>query len=116
MKKHPIAMATLVSALALAGLCGPALASTCLRVQHIKNTEAPDGKTLIVTMNNGKVWHNRLQGTCSELKFDGFVWVTHDDQVCDNLNTLHVIDSGQICQLGVFVPAGRSSKASRAPG
>lgn len=107
-------MALLTGGLVLAGLCGPASASTCLRVQDIKSTEAPDGKTLIVTMNNGKVWNNRLQGTCSDLKFNGFVWVTHDDQVCDNVNTLHVIRSGQICQLGVFVPAP-PKKASRAP-
>lgn len=107
--------ALLVGALALTGVCGPASASTCLRLQDIKTTEAPDGKTLIVTMNNGKVWHNRLVGTCSELKFDGFVWVTHDEQVCDNLNTLRVLHSGQICQLGVFVPVP-PAKASRAPG
>lgn len=105
--------ALFITAGLLLALAGPASA-TCLRLQDMKDAQAPDGKTLIVTMNNGKVWHNRLVGSCSELKWQGFAWTTHSDDVCDREQSLRVLNSGQICQLGVFEP-GPAPKKTVAP-
>ena len=92
-------------ALALcAGISAPALAApVCLRVEDIANTHSPDGKVLLVTMKDGKVWANKMRGGCSGLKFDGFVWVIRGPEgVCDNTQTLRVLHTGEICQLGPF--------------
>jgi hypothetical protein len=110
LKKHAWVLPLLIGSLAL-GAAGSASASSCLKLRDIRDTVSNDGKTLVVTLNNGKVYNNRLQGVCSELKFQGFSWVTHNDEVCDNENTLRVLDSGQMCQLGVFVPAPPARKS-----
>jgi len=84
---------------------GSAIAAICLRNQDIKSTTSPDGKTLIVRMRDGKVWQNRLQGACSDLRFNGFVWVIHGpEEICEHTQTLRVLQSGQTCVLGKFIP------------
>lgn len=84
-------------------LASPADAAICLRNRDIQSTTALDGKTLIVKMRDGKVWRNRLQGNCSDLRFNGFVWVIHGpEEVCEYSQSLKVLQSGQICVLGKF--------------
>jgi len=46
---------------------------------------------------------NHLQGVCSDLRFEGFVWVLRGtDDICENQQSLKVIRSGQTCLLGKF--------------
>jgi hypothetical protein len=74
-----------------------------LRERDITTTKSPDGKVLIVTMNDGKVWVNKLQSPCPDLRFDGFSWVLHQPAlVCDDSQSLKVLNSGEICVLGKF--------------
>lgn len=89
-------------------LAAPAMAAPpiCLRLQDIASTSSPDGKVLMVTMHDGKVWRNDLQGRCPDLKFEGFKWVIHGPaEVCEFTQSLEVLHSGQICMLGKFSQA-----------
>jgi len=88
--------------LALAVAVASPASALCLRNREIDSTNVPDGKTMIIKMRNGTVYHNTLLSRCSALKYNGFVWVSHNDEVCDNAATLRVLNSGQICQIGKF--------------
>ena len=100
-----------------AGLSDPALAApVCLRVEDIASTHSPDGKALVVTMRNGNVWENKMPGGCPGLKFDGFVWVIRGPEgVCDNTQTLQVLHTGEICQLGAFSRQSKAPARAKAP-
>ena len=97
-------MRAIILSVLIAGLfAAPAATAICLRSQEIQGTTAPDGKTLIVKMRDGTVWRNRLQGNCSDLRFNGFVWVLRGPEgVCEYTQSLKVLQSGQICVLGKF--------------
>ncbi|HWC63099.1 MAG TPA: hypothetical protein VG501_05710 [Rhizomicrobium sp.] len=102
MKRMSIALLT---GLVVAGaMAGPAMAaSVCLNTRDIKSSDpAPDGASITFKMNDGKVWRNDLKGRCPDLKFNGFAWTLHEDQVCENQNSFRVLRSGQVCVLGKF--------------
>lgn len=83
----------------------PALARVCLQTRDIVGSSSKDGKILDFTMRNGTVYRNHLQGVCSDLKYNGFVWVIRGpEEVCENMQSLRVINSGQVCVLGKFDP------------
>lgn len=93
-------------ALCLIAVSAPALAATvCLSTRDMKQTKPKDDGTAITfTMRDGSVWRNDLKGRCPDLRFNGFAWTIHDPaaQVCENEQTLRVLRSGEICQLGKF--------------
>jgi len=75
----------------------------CVQSRDIQSTNSKDGKLLTFRMKDGRVLVNHLQGVCSDLRFEGFVWVLHGtDDICENQQSLQVIRSGQICILGKF--------------
>jgi len=81
----------------------PASANMCVQSRDIQSTNSKDGKLLTFRMKDGRVLVNHLQGVCSDLRFEGFVWVLHGtDDICENQQSLQVIRSGQICILGKF--------------
>jgi len=81
----------------------PASAKMCVQSRDIQSTNSKDGKLLTFRMKDGRVLVNHLQGVCSDLRFEGFVWVLHGtDDICENQQSLQVIRSGQICILGKF--------------
>ena len=81
----------------------PASATMCVQSRDIQGTNSKDGKLLTFRMKDGRVLVNHLQGVCSDLRFEGFVWVLHGtDDICENQQSLQVIRSGQICILGKF--------------
>lgn len=109
-------MKKIISAFVLAGvtLAVPATAwSKCIDTRNIDSAHSNDGKTMLFKMRDGTTLVNHLQGVCSDLKFNGFVWVLHggDTQVCENQQSLRVLQSGQTCVLGKFDPP----KVSKAP-
>jgi hypothetical protein len=98
-----------LAALALAGAlsaASPAAARTCIKTRDIVNSSSKDGRTIDFTMRNGTVLRNHLQGVCSDLRFNGFVWVVRggDQEVCEGMQSLRVLHSGQVCVLGKFDP------------
>lgn len=111
-------MKHLLSNLMLAGLvlataAAPVLAQDtgkiCLNLRDISSTEAAkDGRSIDFKMRNGAVYHNDLQGRCRDLWFNGFRWTIHGpDIVCDNEQSIHVLQSGQVCTLGKFSQVSR---------
>jgi hypothetical protein len=98
-------MKTLIATVALAVvIAAPAsAANTCVRARDIISTDSKDGKLMTFKMRDGRVLVNHLQGICSDLRFEGFVWsVPGTDDICENQQSLKVLRSGQICVLGKF--------------
>jgi hypothetical protein len=91
---------------AAAGITTPALAICVSERDVVNTTPSNDGKLLALHMRDGRVLVNHLQGVCSDLRFNGFVWVLRGtNDICENMQTLRVLQSGQICVLGKFDPA-----------
>jgi hypothetical protein len=99
---------------AVAALATPAQALCLSNRDIISTTPSNDGKQLTFKMRDGRVLVNHLQGVCSDLRFNGFTWVLRgNNDICENMQTLKVIQSGQICILGKFDPA--KTPAPKAP-
>ena len=84
---------------------GAEAAPICLRTQDMVQTDPQkDGASILFKMRDGSVWRNDLHGSCPDLRFDGFVWNVRnpDGTVCENLERIRVLRSGQICMLGKF--------------
>ena len=97
--KLKIALGFLIASISLPAIAAP----ICLRQQDIASTDSPDGKVLVVKMRDGRVWVNRLQTQCPGLRFDGFSWVLHQPAlICDDSQSLRVLNSGEVCELGKF--------------
>ena len=96
-------IATIAAALAVTA-ASPALAArTCVQVRDIDSATSKDGKLMTFRMKDGRVLVNHLQGVCSDLRYEGFVWVVRGtEDVCENQQSLRVLRSGQICLLGKF--------------
>ena len=97
-------MKALIAILALTvAAASPAAAKMCVQSRDILGTNSKDGKLMTFRMRDGSVLVNHLQGTCSDLKFEGFVWVLRGtNDICENEQSLKVIRSGQTCLLGKF--------------
>jgi hypothetical protein len=89
---------------AAAAFAAPAYASTCIDTRDIASSKSTDGKTMVFKMKNGTSMVNHLQGSCPDLKFNGFAWKTHsgDNKVCENEDSFSVLQSMQVCVLGKF--------------
>jgi hypothetical protein len=96
--------------MALAGLvfaAVPGMAKqVCIDSRNIVSSKSTDGKTMVFKMRDGSTLVNHLQGSCPDLKFNGFAWTLRsgDTMVCENAQTLRVIQSPEICTLGKFDP------------
>ena len=91
----------------LAASMVPAMAASpqCISVSDIKGQTIEDrGKAIVFQMRNGTYMRNTLKGSCPDLVFDGFVWTIHGgaNQVCENMQSLRVLRSGEVCVLGKF--------------
>jgi hypothetical protein len=98
-------MKTILAALALLAIAAsPATANMCVKSRDIQSTDSKDGKLMTFKMRDGRVLVNHLQGICSDLRFEGFVWVLRggDEDICENQQSLRVLRSGQTCLLGKF--------------
>jgi hypothetical protein len=104
----------------IAGLiaASPAAAQkVCLDNQQVESARSDDGKTMIFKMRNGQTYINHMRGSCPGLKYNGFAWELRGiNQICENQQTLRVINSGEICMLGKFdppLPRGAKLPAAR---
>jgi hypothetical protein len=97
-------LSTALSALILIATTTSALATpVCLDSYRIKTTTVPDSKHILFHMIDGTVWRNELKAACPGLRFNGFVYApTASRSVCENLQTIRVIDDGSPCLLGRF--------------
>ncbi len=54
-------------------------------------------------MRDGTVWRNTLRNSCPDLMFHGFSYVLRGpNEICENMQTIRVIRTGQVCMLGSF--------------
>jgi hypothetical protein len=91
------------TALAIVAASPASAANMCVQQRDILGTHTDDGKLLTFKMRDGRVLVNHLQGICSDLRFEGFAWnVPGTQDICENQQTLKVINSGQTCTLGKF--------------
>jgi hypothetical protein len=78
-------------------------APVCVQVRDIVGTHSDDGKLMTFRLRDGRVLVNHLQGVCSDLKYEGFVWsVSGTEEICERQQSLKVLRSGQSCILGKF--------------
>jgi len=104
MKKIVLFLATLIIG---AGSVAPALADApiCLKSYYIDRTTVLNPTTILFRMKDGKVWRSTLRTPCLGLKFNGFVYVLRgNDEVCGGMQTIRVLRTHEICQLGPFTP------------
>lgn len=108
----------LVAAAVAAGLASAAHAGEakpaprCLRTIDIQNTTTPNDRTILFHMNNGKVYRNDLRNACSGLTFNGFAYdVTPPNEICGNLQIIHVLRTHATCALGAFTEVPKESHA-----
>ena len=105
-------MRRLVLAVALLTFAGSAGAQNegspvCLRSIDIDHTKTPNNHTILFFMKDGKVWSGTLRSDCPELIFNGFEYrPTPRDNICANMQTIRVLKSGAICEIGPLAPAG----------
>jgi hypothetical protein len=97
-------MKVIIAALAVTiAAMSPAAANMCVQTRDILSTNSKDGKLMTFRMRDGRILVNHLQGVCSDLKFEGFVWtIRGTEEVCENMQSLKVLRSGQTCLLGKF--------------
>jgi hypothetical protein len=97
-------MKTILAIMALLIAASPATANMCVKSRDIYSTDSKDGKLLTFKMKDGRVLVNHLQGICTDLRYEGFVWVLQggDEDICENQQSLKVLRSGQTCLLGKF--------------
>ncbi len=89
------------------GFAAPSFAAgnVCISTRDIQSsTPKDDGSAITFKMKDGSVWRNDLHGRCPDLKFTGYEWNIRnpDGSVCENEQTIRVLRSGEICQLGKF--------------
>jgi len=102
-----IFMRKIVTVLTLASVvfAAPAMAANrCIDMRDIVSSKSTDGKTMVFKMKDGTTLVNHLQGSCPDLKFQGFAWQSHsgDTKVCENEQSFNVLQSMEICVLGKF--------------
>lgn len=91
-----------VFALIAASVMPAVAAPVCLKTYLIDSTKVVDAKTLDFKMTDGTVYRNALRTSCSGLRFNGFVYVTHMDEICDNMQSIRVLETHEVCLLGAF--------------
>ncbi|HEX2590927.1 MAG TPA: hypothetical protein VHL34_05505 [Rhizomicrobium sp.] len=92
-----------IAAAALAIGTQAVAAPVCLDSMRIDRTKVPDAKHIEFHMQDGSVWSNELKNRCPGLLFNGFIYEPFAGrEVCENLQTVRVIQDHQVCMLGAF--------------
>jgi hypothetical protein len=94
------------TAIALADQASDASGSRCINVAWIDHTRVLDDSTILFYLKGGETLRNTLPDKCVGLKLAsrGFTYVALNDEVCGNLQSIRVNDTGAVCLLGPFTP------------
>jgi hypothetical protein len=83
-----------------------AKAPGCIRSLDIDHTKVPNDRTILFFMKDGTVWSATLRSDCPELRFNGFEYgPTPPEEICGNMQTIRVLRSGAVCEIGQLAPA-----------
>ncbi len=76
----------------------------CLRLDHIRNRNIPDDRTIVFRMDDGTAWRTTMQNPCVGLSIaDKFEFVNPDQWVCGNQQRIRMNGgAGGYCFLGNF--------------
>jgi hypothetical protein len=114
--KHALSLSLFAAAVALSPAL-PALAdkAVCIRTMDIDHTEIPDDSTILFYMRHHKIWKNTLVSRCVALKNNsrGFTYsptIPGSNEICSNLFTIRVNDTGETCLPGEFTPVEPAPK------
>ena len=107
MMNHAASSVVLLLTLASPAVAQNASPPVCLRSIDIDHTKTPNDHTILFLMKDGKVWSTTLRSDCPELIFNGFEYApTPRDNICANMQTIRVLKSGAICEIGPLLPVG----------
>jgi hypothetical protein len=105
--------ATLAAVLYLGTAPAVADEHICINTRDIASSK-PDksGGSILFKMRDGTQWRNTLRGRCPDLVFEGYSWTVRnaDNSVCENEESLKVLQSPEVCQLGKFEKVTAASK------
>jgi hypothetical protein len=77
----------------------------CLQRSLIDHTDILSDNTILFYMKDGKIWQNSLRFACPGLKLEnGFGYEADASEICSNMQTIHVLRSGGLCEIGQFLP------------
>jgi hypothetical protein len=107
-----IAAALFTLAATAAFLAAPASAdetpdtkAVCLRAHDVDHTHVLNDHQILFYMRGKKIWLNTLHGRCVTLPVqEGFAWSSSFPEYCANAETIRVVRTGELCQLGEFTP------------
>jgi hypothetical protein len=106
MKSYSAVSVLLLLTGASAGVAQNGPAPVCLRSIDIDHTKTPNAHTVLYFMKDGKVWRGSLRSDCPDLVFNGFEYApTPRESICANMQTIRVLKTGAICEVGPLVPA-----------
>ena len=76
----------------------------CLRLDHIRNRNIPDDRTIVFRMDDGTAWKTTMQNPCVGLRIaDRFDFVNPEQWVCGGQQRIRVSGgAGGYCFLGNF--------------
>jgi hypothetical protein len=76
----------------------------CLRLDHIRNRNIPDDRTIVFRMDDGSAWKTTMQNPCVGLRIaDRFDFVNPEQWVCGGQQRIRVSGgAGGFCFLGNF--------------
>jgi hypothetical protein len=102
-------MAALAGAVTLTAALPAMAKSVCIRSYDIDHTETPDDNTILFYMRGHKLFKANLINRCVGLRLNthGFSYSPTDpgsDEICSNLLTIRLNDSGQPCLVGEITP------------
>lgn len=97
-----IARLAILLAIGVASIAPATAATVCLKTYLIDSTHVTDAKTILFRMKDGMVWSNTLRSSCSGLRFHGFQYTLHEDELCGFGQSIRVLTTGEVCMLGNF--------------
>jgi hypothetical protein len=90
----------LAAAVTVATPAGAALnPPICINARLIDRQTVVDTRTIQFHMKDHKVYQTTLKGNCMSLRFNGYVFVTPMDEIC-NGQSIRVLKTDQICVMG----------------
>ena len=118
MTRYLTVTAALLGALATTGSL-PAMAegkSVCLPTYQIDHTEVPNDNTIMFYMRGHKVYKADLINKCVGLRLNsrGFTYsptIPGSNEICSNLLTIRLNDTGQTCLVGDITPVEKAAEA-----
>ena len=96
---------------------GAAPKPVCFPAYQIDHTSTPDDFTILFHMRNHKIFKATMINRCTGLKINsnGFTYEATDpgsNEICSNLLTIKLNDTGQHCLVGAITPMDEAPKAN----